>query len=169
MSTFVKRCSVAAVLAIAALLPQAQLVKVSDAGLALIADAEGCRLAPYQDCGGIWTNGIGHTGGVNSRSFIDEKLAALNFLWDVMLTERGVAACLLVTLPQQIYDAAISLAFNIGVGNFCNSTMVRLLNRGEWRNACLQLPRWIYVKKVRNQGLENRRGREMAWCLKGVA
>jgi len=169
MSTFVKRCSVAAVLAIAALLPQAKLVNVSAEGLALIADAEGCRLAPYQDCGGVWTNGIGHTGGVTSKSFIDEKLAALNFLWDVMRTERGVAACLLVTLPHQIYDAAISLAFNIGVGNFCNSTMVRLLNRGEWRSACLQLPRWIYVKKVRNQGLENRREREMAWCLKGAA
>jgi len=168
MSTFVKRCSVAAVLAIAAMLPQAKLVNVSDEGLALIADAEGCRLAPYQDCGGVWTNGIGHTGGVNAKSYINEKMAALNFLWDVLRTENGVAACLLVRMPQQVYDAAVSLAFNIGVRNFCGSTMAALLKRGEWRNACLQLPRWVYVKKVRNAGLENRRGREMGWCLKGV-
>lgn len=35
-------------------------------------------------------------------------------------------------------------------------------------DACHQLPRWVYVKGVFNQGLDNRRAREMAWCLKGV-
>lgn len=32
----------------------------------------------------------------------------------------------------------------------------------------VRLPRWVYVKGVFNQGLDNRRAREMAWCLQGA-
>ncbi|NGH42537.1 lysozyme, partial [Escherichia coli] len=47
MSATVKRCSVAAVLAIAVLLPSFGELQTSEAGLRLIADLEGCRLSPY--------------------------------------------------------------------------------------------------------------------------
>ena len=68
MSQTVKRCAVVAVLAIAALLPQFKTLKTSEAGLALIANAEGCRTSPYQCSAGVWTNGIGHTEGVTPQS-----------------------------------------------------------------------------------------------------
>ena len=48
MKSIVKRCSVAAVLALAALMPDFRLLNTSPEGLALIADLEGCRLTPYQ-------------------------------------------------------------------------------------------------------------------------
>ena len=48
MSSIVKRCSVVAVLALAALLPDFRLLRTSRDGLALLADLEGCRLRPYQ-------------------------------------------------------------------------------------------------------------------------
>lgn len=48
MSAIVKRCSVAAVLAIAVLLPSFGELQTSEAGLRLIADLEGCRLSLYQ-------------------------------------------------------------------------------------------------------------------------
>ncbi len=54
MKSIVKRCSVAAVLALAALMPDFRLLNTSPEGLALIADLEGCRLTPYQcsgECG----------------------------------------------------------------------------------------------------------------------
>ena len=70
--------------------------------------------------------------------------------------------------PQKVYDAVVSFAFNVGTGNACSSTLVKLLNQRRWADACQQLPRWVYVKGVFNQGLENRRVREMAWCLKGA-
>ncbi|RRQ58850.1 glycoside hydrolase family protein, partial [Enterococcus faecium] len=60
-----------------------------------------------------------------------------------------------------------SFAFNVGTGNACSSTLVKLRNQRRWADACHQLPRWVYVKGVFNQGLDNRRAREMAWCLKG--
>jgi len=46
--------------------------------------------------------------------------------------------------------------------------MVALIKQERWRDACYQLPRWVYVKGVFNHGLDNRRQREMAWCFKGV-
>ncbi|WP_141395993.1 glycoside hydrolase family protein, partial [Klebsiella pneumoniae] len=73
-----------------------------------------------------------------------------------------------MNVPQYVYDALVSLAFYVGTGNACSSTMVKFINQKRWRDACYQLPRWVYVKGIFNQGLDNRRGRELAWCLKGA-
>ncbi len=64
-----------------------------------------------------------------------------------------------VSVPQNVYDALVSLAFNVGTGNACGSTMVKFINQKRWREACYQLPRWVYVKGVFNPGLDNRRAR----------
>jgi lysozyme len=82
-----------------------------------------------------------------------------NFITNVLRVKprwRGVS----VSVPQYVYDALVSLAFNVGTGNACSSTMVKFINQKRWRDACYQLPRWVYVKGIFNQGLENRRGRE---------
>lgn len=164
----VKRCAVGAVLAIAATLPGFQQLHTSVAGLKLIADYEGCRLSPYQCSAGEWTNGIGNTHGVVPGKTITVRQAAGTFIANVLRVEAVLARCVAVTMPTQVYDALVSLAFNVGTGNACGSTMVKLLKAGRWREACDQLPRWVYVNGVFNQGLDNRRGRELAWCLKGV-
>ena len=164
----VKRCSVAVVLAIAATLPAFQHLHTSIEGLRLIADYEGCRLSPYRCDADIWTDGIGNTLGVVPGKSITERQAAGTFLANVLRTEKALGGCIFTPLPQKVYDAVVSFAFNVGTGNACGSTMVKLLNQERWREACLQLPRWVYVKGVFSQGLDNRRGREMAWCLQGA-
>lgn len=164
----VKRCAVGVVLALAATLPGFQQLHTSVEGLRLIADYEGCRLKPYQCAAGVWTDGIGNTAGVVPGRSITERQAAGTFIASVLKVEAALGRCVAVAMPQQVYDALVSLAFNVGTGNACGSTMVRLLKAGRWADACHQLPRWVYVKGVFNQGLENRRKRELAWCLKGV-
>lgn len=164
----VKRCSAAAVLALAVLLPDFRLLKTSPQGLALIADLEGCRLRPYQCSAGVWTSGIGHTAGVMPTRDISEKEAASNLVADVLQVERRLAQCAPVAMPPQVYDAVVSFAFNVGSGAACRSTLVYFLNQKQWRQACDQLPRWVFIDGVRNQGLENRRQRERAWCLQGA-
>ncbi|QHM93810.1 lysozyme [Kosakonia sacchari] len=164
----VKRCSAAAVLALAVLLPDFRLLKTSPQGLALIADLEGCRLRPYQCSAGVWTSGIGHTAGVIPTRDISEKEAASNLVADVLQVERRLAQCAPVAMPPQVYDAVVSFAFNVGSGAACRSTLVYFLNQKQWRQACDQLPRWMFIDGVRNQGLENRRQRERAWCLQGA-
>jgi lysozyme len=169
MSSIVKRCSVAAVLALAALMPNYSFVKTSDEGLALIADLEGCRLSPYQCSAGVWTSGIGHTAGVKPAKAITEHDAARNLIADIIMTERAVDKCMPVAMPQPVYDAVVSLAFNVGTGAACGSTLATFIRRGEWARACQQLPRWVYVSGVKNKGLENRRARELKHCLKGAS
>ncbi|WP_200553556.1 lysozyme [Kosakonia sp. LAM2021] len=164
----VKRCSAAAVLALAVLLPDFRLLKTSPQGLALIADLEGCRLRPYQCSAGVWTSGIGHTAGVIPTRDISEKEAASNLVADVLQVERRLAQCAPVAMPPQVYDAVVSFAFNVGSGAACRSTLVYFLNQKQWRQACDQLPRWVFIDGIRNQGLENRRQRERAWCLQGA-
>lgn len=168
MSSIVKRCSVVAVLALAALLPDFRLLRTSPDGLALLADLEGCRLRPYQCSAGVWTSGIGHTAGVAPKRDITEQDAAKNLVADVLNTERRLAVCAPVDMPPQVYDAVVSFAFNVGTGAACKSTLVYFLNQKKWQQACDQLPRWVYIDGVRNTGLENRRKRELAWCMKGV-
>ncbi|MDE9625718.1 lysozyme [Citrobacter portucalensis] len=168
MGSFVKRCSVAVVLALAALAPDFRLLHTSPEGLALIADLEGCRLRPYQCSAGVWTSGIGHTAGVVPKRDITEKEAAANLVADVLNVEKRLAVCVPVDMPPSVYDALVSFAFNVGTGAACRSTLVYHLKHRQWWQACDQLTRWVFVNGERNTGLENRRFRERTYCLKGV-
>ncbi|MHA7846210.1 lysozyme [Serratia sp. D1N4] len=169
MSLTVKRCAAGAVLALAMLLPQYRALNTSEAGLRLIADFEGCQLSPYQCSAGVWTSGIGHTAGVVPGKVISERQAAINLIADVYRTERALGRCLSVTMPQPVYDAVVAFAFNVGTTAACNSTLAGYLRQQDWRNACQQLPRWVYVNGVKSNGLERRRAAEKALCLKGAA
>jgi len=159
---------VAAVLLLAVLVPDFRLLHTSQDGLALLADLEGCRLRPYQCSAGVWTSGIGHTAGVTPARDITEREAATNLVADVLGTERRLAVCAPVEMPQHVYDAVVSFAFNVGTGAACRSTLVYFLNEKKWKQACDQLPRWVYVRGVKSTGLENRRQRERDYCLKGA-
>ncbi len=150
--SIVKRCLVGAVLAIAAMLPGFQQLHTSVEGLKLIADYEGCRLQPYQCSAGVWTDGIGNTSGVIPGKTITERQAAEGLISNVLRVERALERCVKQQPPQKVYDAAVSFAFNVGTGNACSSTLVKLLNQRRWADACRQLPRWVYVKGVFNQG-----------------
>lgn len=164
-----KRCLIGVVLAIAATLPQFQFLQTSAEGLRLIADFEGCQLTPYKCAAGVWTSGIGHTSDVKPGKGINEHQAAENFVSDVLNVEHRLAECVPVKMPQSVYDSLVSLTFNVGTGAICKSTMVVFIKRQQWWKACHQLPRWIYIDGVKSQGLENRRGRELAWCIQGIA
>lgn len=130
---------------------------------------EDCRQDYRQRAtGGIWTDGIGNTSGVIPGKTITERQAAEGLISNVLRVERVLERCVKQQPPQKVYDAVVSFAFNVGTGNACSSTLVKLLNQRRWADACRQLPRWVYVKGVFNQGLDNRRAREMAWCLQGA-
>ncbi len=150
--SIVKRCLVGTVLAIAATLPGFQQLHTSVEGLKLIADYEGCRLQPYQCSAGVWTDGIGNTSGVIPGKTITERQAAEGLISNVLRVERALKRCVKQQPPQKVYDATVSFAFNVGTGNACSSTLVKLLNQRRWADACRQLPRWVYVKGVFNQG-----------------
>ncbi len=78
-----------------------------------------------------------------------------------------LASCVKVPLSQNEYDAYVSLAYNIGTNAFCKSTLVKLLNQGEYIKACQQILRWNKSGGKVLKGLENRRFAEYKLCLWG--
>lgn len=65
--------------------------------------------------------------------------------------------------PNQL-AAAVSLAYNIGSTAYCNSTVARRFNAGDWPGACAAFEMWVYAKGKRLPGLATRRADERRLC-----
>ena len=95
--------------------------KIGQAGLALIKQYEGCRLAAYRCAAGVWTIGYGHTAGVHSGMTITQAQADAYLQQDIAKFEGYVnnPAYVPITanLNQNQFDALVSFAFNLGAGN----------------------------------------------------
>ena len=95
--------------------------RIGQAGLALIKQYEGCRLAAYRCAAGVWTIGYGHTAGVHSGMTITQAQADVYLQQDIAKFEGYVnnPAYVPITanLNQNQFDALVSFAFNLGAGN----------------------------------------------------
>jgi lysozyme len=136
-------------------------LKLSAAGLILIALAEGYRQDAYHDVAGILTNGFGNTHNVTKTVSVPQALKTL----ERNTTEAGQAVNQCITRPmsQNTYDAFVSLTFNIGTGAFCKSTLVRKYNSGD-PDACKEILRWNRAGGMVVQGLVTRRQQEYELC-----
>ena len=76
-----------------------------------------------------------------------------------------IAPCVKVNLTQGEFDAFVSLAYNIGAGAFCGSTLVKKLNGGDYAGACSEILRWNKQKGKVLRGLQNRRFEEYKLCM----
>lgn len=133
----------------------------SDRGIALIKEYEGLRLETYDDGGGIWTIGVGHTGtDVTPGLMIDEDEAIRLLKSDLATAEGCVDESVEVELSQQQFDALVSLVFNIGCRAFQASTLLRLLNAGSYEAAAKQFQRWSKDNGRVLPGLVRRRAAE---------
>src|SRR5690606_20384173 len=70
-----------------------------------------------------------------------------------------------VPLNANQHAAFTSFVYNVGEGNFQESTLLRKLNARDYTGACEELPRWVYAKGIKLRGLERRRQQEMQLCL----
>lgn len=149
--------------------------RVKLAGLALSATAlvgialhEGYRDRAYIPVpGDVPTIGFGTTDGVRMGDTITPPKALERALQDVQKFEGALKRCVRVPLHQHEYDAYISLAYNIGDGAFCRSTLVRKLNGQEYAGACKEILRWDKFKGQPLRGLTIRRQQEYQLCTSG--
>jgi len=96
---------------------------------------------------------------------IDEATAKLWLMKDVAKTEAKMRQCVRVPVTQGEWDAYTSLAYNIGTGAFCGSTLVRKLNAGDYAGACKQILRWDKQNGRVLRGLTKRRQQEYSMCM----
>ena len=160
-------------------------MKVSPAAIQMIKHHEGVRTRPYRCPALLWTVGVGHV--------IDPSHAAVKYEerrtlpipegWDRNLSmgevdailaqdlgrfERGVARlCPAVVGHQGRFDALVSFAFNVGLGNLQRSSLRMKTNRGEFEEAADEFMKWTKAGGRVLPGLVKRRQDERALYLNG--
>lgn len=144
-------------------------MKLSQAGKNLIKSFEGLELRVYPDPatgGAPYTAGYGHTGSdVKPGMTVTQAMADAWFDKDVQKFEDGVSALLTAPTTQAQFDAMVSLAYNIGLGNFRSSTMLKKHNAKCWSCAAGQFLVWNRAAGKVMNGLTRRRNAERAMYL----
>jgi lysozyme len=128
------------------------------------------HLKAYRDIVGVWTacDGIAYVEA--GATFTPEQCDAM---LEAALVKHaaGVLKCTpRLKEPGRDYQraAAVSLAYNVGVGAYCRSTVDRLFDAGEWRGGCRAFAMWNKAGGRVVQGLVNRRARERETCETNV-
>jgi lysozyme len=139
---------------------------VNEACVTLVTHFEGLRLTSYQDSVGVWTIGYGHTGAnVRAGQTITQDQATQFLEDDLEHAASGVDGCVKVAISANQRGALTSFAYNLGVGNLKSSTLLRLLNSGDYAGAADQFPRWNKAGGQVLAGLVKRRAAERALFL----
>jgi lysozyme len=131
--------------------------------LDLIKRFEGCKLEAYRDQGGVLTIGYGHTGtDVHGGQLISQVEADALFAVDVARFAQGVQRLITVPVQQYQFDALVSFAFNLGLVALSGSTLLKLLNYGDYNAAADEFVKWDHVGGIEVAGLLRRRESEQA-------
>lgn len=141
--------------------------KISQAGLDLIKQFEGCRLVAYQCSAGVWTIGYGHTAGVHRGMKITQAQAEAYLKQDVAKFEKYVNNASYVPftdkLNQNQFDALVSFAFNLGQGNLMKLCKGRTINQ-----VPVAMPQYCKANGKTLPGLQRRRKAEATLYNKKV-
>lgn len=140
-------------------------MKTSARGITLIKEFEGLRTEAYQDSVGVWTIGYGHTSAAGAPKVvpglrISGTEAHQILLRDLGAFEGGVTRLVRRPLKQGQFDALVSFAFNVGLGAFSRSTLLKRLNAGRYDEVPAQLMRWTRAGGRELAGLVRRRRAE---------
>ena len=147
---------------------------VTTRGLDRIILHEGIRLSAYRDVAGFLTIGVGH---LLTRSELSSgKVSVLGqaVRWGDGITEQQAQALLRQDLAkaervvddqapglkEAQFDALVSLVFNIGIGAFLSSTLLKRIKTRDLADVPAQIKRWNRAGGVVVAGLKNRREAE---------
>lgn len=149
-------------------------------GIKQLIQLEGLRTFTYACSAGVLTIGVGHalTSTEQSNGYIliggvpvyynngltvtqVEQLLAQ----DLKRFERTINRTVTVPLNQNQFDALVSFCFNIGGGAFLDSTLLLVLNHGDYAGVPAQMRRWVRVTGTIVPGLQARREKEIKLYL----
>ncbi len=134
-----------------------------------IRDHEGCRLTAYQDQGGVWTIGYGHTGKdvVAGLLWTQEKADAV-FLEDLAEIEKDTLAIVGGKFSEKAMAAFISFVYNLGPKALQSSHLLQCTKDGDYLGAAKAFLNWDHIGSKEVKGLLIRRLEEAALFLRGV-
>lgn len=138
---------------------------------ALIKPWEGLELRAYPDIVGVWTACYGETMGIKpGMKFTKQECEDKLLVRVVNDYYRPLTQCIpdFDRKPVEWQAAAVSVAYNIGVGAACKSTAARLAREGKIKESCHAWTKFNRAGGRVVKGLVNRRNAELAICLKGA-
>ena len=123
-------------------------LRLSQAGVDVLADREGCELTAYLDSVGVLTIGIGHTSAagppaVKQGMVITEDQAHKIFRADNTRFRKEALPLIKVPCYQHEWDALCSFLFNVGTTQFAGSTALARLNAKDYAGVPEALLWWI--------------------------
>lgn len=129
---------------------------------------EGERHKVYRDIVGVPTYCIGETKNPDwNKTYTHAECVEI---FEGRLTEfaLGVQKCVKTPMSDTRLAAFTSLSYNIGIGGFCKSSVVRLQNAGNYREACDAMRAWNHAGGRVVYGLTRRRDAERKLCLENI-
>lgn len=142
-------------------------MRIGPDGIRFIEDLEGFRPSPYQCQAGKWTIGFGHTEHVKSNDpSLTRDQATQVLIDDVREIESQLLLRISVQLTDNEWTVVVSLAFNMGVRGFLNSSIYPKMESGDKLGAAREIVRYCHYKDPRtgkmlvSSGLEARRKKE---------
>lgn len=136
-------------------------MEYSEDGYKLTKEFEGCKLMAYQDGGGVWTIGYGHTLGVKKGDMITGTQAQWFLEQDMQDAVDHVNQYVKVALTQDQFDALVDFTFNLGNNALKTSTLLKKLNSGDYAGASQEFLKWNHDNGKVVDGLTRRRKAEM--------
>lgn len=143
-------------------------MNISQNGIKLIKQFEGCELTAYRDVVGVWTIGYGHTGDVKEGETITQAQADEILANDLKTYVAGVNNLVKVSINQNQFDALVSFAFNLGVSALGMSTLLQDINAHNFQAAAGEFGHWNHAGGQVVAGLTARRAAEAALFEKPV-
>lgn len=146
-------------------------MKLNEAGIKLIQSFEQCRLHAYPDPGTgaePYTCGWGSTGpDIGKDTVWTQGQADSRFALDCQKFCDQVSVLVPKSTNENQFAACVSLAYNIGIGNFKKSLLLRCMLKNNWQDAAKQFGNWTKANGHVLPGLVRRRAAEatlfMAW------
>ncbi|MDF7132420.1 lysozyme [Proteus mirabilis] len=133
--------------------------------VSMIAYFEGMETKSYKDVVNVTTVCFGHTGTdiISNKIYSESECLAL-LEKDLSKVRREVDPLIKVEINDNTRAAIYSFAYNVGVGAFARSTLLKKLNAGDQHGACEEMKRWVYAGGKVWRGLVSRREAESALC-----
>lgn len=136
-------------------------METSDKGIEFIIKEEGEVLHAYRCQAGVWTIGVGHTGGVTPDMKITKEQSRQLLKADLCRFEKVVNETIKHQLLQHQFDALVSFSFNVGTEAFRKSTLAKKINsNAPWSEIRAEFLRWNKAGGKVLAGLTSRRKRE---------
>ncbi|WP_293958319.1 lysozyme [uncultured Fusobacterium sp.] len=136
-------------------------MKISDKGIEFLIKEEGEVLHAYRCAAGVWTIGVGHTGGVTPNMKITKEQSRQLLKSDLCRFEKAVNETIKHELLQHQFDALVSFSFNVGTQAFINSTLAKKINaNAPWNEIRAEFLRWNKAGGKVLAALTSRRKRE---------